>query len=249
MIYIEADGQAILIDAGISTREALRRMNKMGLSPEAIQAILITHEHADHCKGVDVFARRFQIPVYMTEGSAEGYIQGFSNVNHRALDIRSFSSGQSFRIGPFLIEPFPTPHDSRDSCGYVVWYRDIKSAVVTDLGHLPMLVRRRMDGCRALILESNHDEKMLLQGRYPLWLKQRILSRHGHLSNKTVARYIREHLDGWCEYLFLAHISKENNTPELALTSVLEALDDRRNRDTSVVLTSQDEPTPIITLE
>ena len=249
MVLVEADGVAVLIDAGISTREALRRMERVGLSPEPIQAVLLTHEHSDHCKGVDVLARRLKVPVYMSEGTAEGYIETYHRVNHRALDIRPFKTGKAFRVGPFLIEPFPTPHDSRDSCGYILWYRDIKMGVVTDLGHMPMLVRRRMHGARLLVLESNHDEKMLLQGPYPLWLKQRIMSRHGHLSNRMVAEYIREQLDGWCEYLFLAHISKENNTPERALASTMEALDARRNRDTRVVLTSQEAPTPVIQLE
>lgn len=245
MVYVEAEDKGILIDAGISTREAKRRMQPLGLDTQRVHAVLLTHEHADHCKGASVLCRSLNVPLYMSNGTATEY-NNLYLTNGRGPEIRTFNTGETLTIGPFLIEPFPTPHDARDSCGYVIWHRDIKAAVVTDLGHLPMLIRQKIHGSRMLVLESNHDERMLWEGRYPWWLKQRILSRHGHLSNAAVMEYLTAHLDGWCEYLFLAHISKENNTPEKALTSALEALNARGNRDTRIVLTSQDSPTPLL---
>ena len=248
MVHLQAEGETILIDAGISSRETGKRMAALGLAAETVRAVLISHEHADHCKGAPVLARKLGVPLYMTEGTAEAFRSTFAT-NGRETTIRTFQTGESIQIGPFLVEPFPTPHDAADSCGFVLWYRDIKASVVTDLGHLPLFIRKKIQGSRLLVLESNHDESMLWAGRYPWWLKQRILSRHGHLSNRTVAAYIREEVEAWCEYLFLAHISKENNSPELALRATMEALDERGNRSTRVVMTSQDEPTPVIEID
>ncbi len=245
-IWISADGFAILIEAGFSRRETFRRLELRGIEPETIQAILVSHEHSDHCKGLNILASHLDVPVYMPELSSAEYFRYMGNKLKQNLDIRPFRSGEMLSLGPFLIETFKTPHDSCDSCGFVVWYKKTKMTLLTDLGHIPLHAVDKLNHSRLILLESNHDIKMLIEGRYPDWLKKRILSRHGHLSNDDLTRYITMYLNGWCEHFFLAHISKENNTPELAYFNAKMALEERNLSDTQLHLTSQDEPSEII---
>ncbi len=242
MVYIEGRRGALVVDAGLSLREALRRMTAARISPDGICGILVTHEHADHGRGVGPLSCHFRVPVAASVGTA----QGFRAQGVVPYGLRTFQPGHRFSLGPFLVEPFPVPHDANQPVGYVIWDGPTKVAVVTDLGYLPLNVQSHVEGAELLILESNHDVELLLKGSYPPWLKQRILSRHGHLSNAAVAEFVRARLDKWCRYLLLAHLSQENNRPELALASVMNALYDRRNDETRVVLTSQDVPTPVL---
>lgn len=245
MVYIEGRRGALVVDAGLSLRETLRRMAAVRISPDGVCGILVTHEHADHGRGVGALSRHFRVPVAASVGTA----QGFQAQGVVPYGLQTFQPGHRFSLGPFLVEPFPVPHDANQPVGYVIWDGPTKVAVVTDLGYLPLNVQNHVEGAELLILESNHDVELLLKGSYPPWLKQRILSRHGHLSNAAVAEFVRARLDKWCRYLLLAHLSQENNRPELALASVMNALYDRRNDETRVVLTAQDVPTPVIEVE
>ncbi len=245
MIYIEGSRGSLVIDCGIPVREAFRRFDLVGIQPDGVVGILVTHEHSDHSRSVAPLSRRLRVPVVASQGTA-AYLRAQPS---RMYALQTFRPGYAFALGPFLIEPFPIPHDAMEPVGYVIWDRNVKLAVVTDLGYIPMNVQNHIDGAEILVLESNHDVQMLLRGSYPPWLKQRILSRHGHLSNADVAEYARTRLGTWCRFLFLAHLSKENNRPELAYMTVMEALSDRRNDETQVVLTSQDTPSRVITLD
>jgi phosphoribosyl 1,2-cyclic phosphodiesterase len=212
----------ILVDVGLSGRETARRLRECGLEPDKISAIVISHEHGDHCRGVGPFAKNLDIPVFMTEAALA--CSGLS------LDSRKYqriSSGESFDINGILFTGFSVPHDAIDPLGFVIEKDGVKIGVVLDLGYLSNLVIERLKGCDGIILESNHDVEMLKVGPYPWALKQRVMSRRGHLSNDSVAQYLGNDFDGKAEHVVLAHLSKNNNLPELALLSAQRALEAR----------------------
>jgi phosphoribosyl 1,2-cyclic phosphodiesterase len=212
----------ILVDVGLSGRETARRLRECGLEPDKISAIVISHEHGDHCRGVGPFAKNLDIPVFMTEAALA--CSGLS------LDSRKYqriSSGESFDINGILFTGFSVPHDAIDPLGFVIEKDGVKIGIVLDLGYLSNLVIERLKGCDGIILESNHDVEMLKVGPYPWALKQRVMSRRGHLSNDSVAQYLGNDFDGKAEHVVLAHLSKNNNLPELALLSAQRALEAR----------------------
>ena len=212
----------ILVDVGLSGRETARRLRECGLEPDKISAIVISHEHGDHCRGVGPFAKNLDIPVFMTEAALA--------CSGLALDSRKYhriGSGESFDINGILFTGFSVPHDAIDPLGFVIEKDGVKIGIVLDLGYLSNLVIERLKGCDGIILESNHDVQMLKVGPYPWALKQRVMSRRGHLSNDSVAQYLGNDFDGKAEHVVLAHLSKNNNLPELALLSAQRALEAR----------------------
>jgi len=212
----------ILVDVGLSGRETARRLRECGLEPDKISAIVISHEHGDHCRGVGPFAKNLDIPVFMTEAALA--------CSGLALDSRKYhriGSGESFDINGILFTGFSVPHDAIDPLGFVIEKDGVKIGIVLDLGYLSNLVIERLKGCDGIILESNHDVEMLKVGPYPWALKQRVMSRRGHLSNDSVAQYLGNDFDGKAEHVVLAHLSKNNNLPELALLSAQRALEAR----------------------
>jgi phosphoribosyl 1,2-cyclic phosphodiesterase len=212
----------ILVDVGLSGRETARRLRECRIEPEKIGAIVISHEHGDHCRGVSPFAKHLDIPVFMTDGTYNS-----SGMNLDSQKYRRINSGESFDIHGIQFTPFAVPHDSVDPLGFVVEKDGIKIAIALDLGYLSNLVVERLKGCDAIILESNHDIQMLKVGPYPWVLKQRVMSRCGHLSNDAVAQYLENDFDGKARHVVLAHLSKQNNLPELALLSAQRALEGR----------------------
>jgi len=212
----------ILVDVGLSGRETARRLRECGLEPHKISAIVISHEHGDHCRGVGPFAKNLDIPVFMTEAALA--------CSGLALDSRKYhriGSGESFDINGILFTGFSVPHDAIDPLGFVIEKDGVKIGIVLDLGYLSNLVIERLKGCDGIILESNHDVQMLKVGPYPWALKQRVMSRRGHLSNDAVAQYLGNEFDGKARHVVLAHLSKQNNLPELALLSAQRALEGR----------------------
>lgn len=214
----------ILVDVGLSGRETARRLRECGVEPEEISAIVISHEHGDHCRGVGPFAKELEIPVFMTEASFSGSGMTLDPKRHRAI-----SPGEQFDINGIGFTSFSVPHDSIDPLGFIIEKDGIKLAIVLDLGYLSNLVLERLKGCDGIVLESNHDVQMLKVGPYPWSLKQRVMSRRGHLSNDSVAQYLENDFDGTASYVVLAHLSKKNNLPELALLSAQRALESRSN--------------------
>ncbi len=217
-------GTHILVDVGLSGRETARRLREYGLTPGQISAIVVSHEHGDHCRGVGPLVKDLDVPVFMTEGA-------FGN-SGMILDSRKFrriTTGECFEVCGFFFTSFSVPHDSIDPLGFVVEKDGIKIGIVLDLGYLSNLVLERLRGCDGIILESNHDIQMLKVGPYPWALKQRVMSRRGHLSNDSVAQFLAHDFDGKAAHVVLAHLSKNNNLPELALLSAQRSLEGRSN--------------------
>jgi phosphoribosyl 1,2-cyclic phosphodiesterase len=218
-----SDGSThILVDVGLSGRETVRRLRECGIEPDAISAIVISHEHGDHCRGVSPFAKKLDIPVFMTDGTFSGSGMNLDPKKHQRIN-----SGESFDFRGIHFTSFAVPHDSVDPLGFVVEKDGIKIGIALDLGYLSNLVLERLKDCDGIILESNHDVQMLKIGPYPWALKQRVMSRRGHLSNDAVAQYLGNEFDGKARHVILAHLSKQNNLPELALLSAQRALEER----------------------
>jgi len=212
----------ILVDAGLSGKEIARRLDEYGLPPEKISAIVVSHDHGDHCRGVAPFVKNLDIPVFMTTAAFEAYGARVNPAKHRVI-----SPGESFEIGGIAVTCFSVPHDAEDPLGFVLEKEGVRIGIALDLGFMSNLVIERMKGCAGIVLESNHDVAMLKAGPYPWALKQRVMSRNGHLSNDAVARYLACDFDGTASHVILAHLSKNNNIPELALLSAQKALEER----------------------
>jgi phosphoribosyl 1,2-cyclic phosphodiesterase len=212
----------ILVDIGLSGKETARRLREVGLNPAGISAIVVSHEHGDHCRGVAPFAKDLEIPVFITNGALAA-----SQIRLDPSKLQHIESGVPFEIRGFLFTPFAVPHDSADPIAFCIEKNGVKIAVVLDLGYISNLVVERLRGCDAIVLESNHDVNMLKLGPYPWSLKQRVMGRKGHLSNDTVAEYLATGFDGKARHVVLAHLSKKNNLPELAMISAQNALEQR----------------------
>jgi phosphoribosyl 1,2-cyclic phosphodiesterase len=218
-----SDGDThILVDVGLSARETVRRLEECGLGADKISAIVLSHEHTDHCRGVMPFVKNLEIPVFLTDGALE--VSGLSLEPHRTRQIQS---GRGFDIDGIQFTPFSIPHDAADPLAFTIEKGGVKIAIVLDLGYISNLVVERLRECDAIILESNHDINMLKVGPYPWALKQRVMSRRGHLSNDSVAEYLTDGFDGRARHVLLAHLSRKNNLPELALLSAQRALEAR----------------------
>ena len=218
-----SDGDTnILVDVGLSGRETAKRLRECGLEPDKISAIIVSHEHGDHCRGVGPFTKDLDIPVFMTDGTMSNSGMILDSRKHRRIN-----SGESFEVYGLLVTCFSVPHDSADPLGFVIEKNGIKIGIALDLGFLSNLVLERLRGCDGIVLESNHDVQMLKVGPYPWSLKQRVMSRRGHLSNDSVAQFLENDYDGQAEHIVLAHLSKKNNLPELALLSAQRALEGR----------------------
>lgn len=211
-IFVEAGSARVLIDAGLSAREILRRLAEIGCDGSELDAILVSHEHSDHVRGVGSLARKLKIPILSSDATRRA---GSSSIGK--AEVIEFESGSSFQFKDLEIDPFPTTHDADDPVGFILECGAGRIGIATDLGIATRLVCEKLKGCRALILESNHDEEMLTNGPYPWPLKQRIRSRHGHLSNTESAALLDEVIHPGLEAVFLAHLSEVNNDPAIAL--------------------------------
>jgi phosphoribosyl 1,2-cyclic phosphodiesterase len=288
---ISSSRTRILVDAGLSCRELLKRMAIAGEDPAQLDAILITHEHQDHVSGLGVLARRLNIPVYFTEPTHRAWVRmmtprttmtyakwldhiqrekesraaavaaqtydiaaesaSITSVYAEAASLNTetteaedpdalatptkadpthlpavefFHSGTHFSIGDIDITPFTIPHDAADPCGFVFSSEGIRMAVATDLGYMPPNVKAALKRIDVLLLESNHDLEMLKDGPYPWSVKQRVLSRVGHLSNHATAEFLQKDYDGTAAWIILGHLSESNNAPELARIAAEQAL-------------------------
>jgi phosphoribosyl 1,2-cyclic phosphodiesterase len=237
-LYIESAESRILIDAGLSARELTRRLEGIGVRSEDLDALLVTHEHTDHCQGVGPLSRRYDLPVYLHHETRRALPK-----LGRIGEINEFASGDVFDFKDLRITTFPITHDAIAPVGYTIETTAGKIGVATDLGIATRLVCERLKGCRVLVLESNHDEDMLRDGSYPWHLKQRIRSNHGHLSNSASAELLRGLVSDKLEAVFLAHLSEENNCPDLALQSARCVLDSQNVCSPQLVVGRQDQPT------
>ena len=227
---LETQSTRLLVDCGLGKRETLARLAAIELSVDRIDGILITHEHADHCNGLPQMLGLWKAPLYVTEPTMDALHRALPDrLAKRLRGLETIQSGQHFSIGDIDVHAFQIPHDAADPIGFTFRTNGTKMALVTDLGYMPQLVKVHLRDADCLLLESNHDLDMLKVGPYPWVVKQRVLSRTGHLSNHAVSEYLsdQEGFDARARYLVLAHLSQENNNPDLARLSAEEALNRR----------------------
>ncbi len=243
---IASSSTRILLDAGISCRETFKRLKLLGEDPHRLSAILITHEHSDHVYGLLTLAKKLSVPVFMTGATHHAWNRAMRNDLGEAPELAHlefFCSGRHLQIGDIAITPFTIPHDAEDPVGFTFRAEGVKVAFATDLGYLPPNVSDHLGGCDLLVMESNHDLEMLRGGPYPWSVKQRVMSRVGHLSNESLADFFTSDYDGGAAYIVLAHLSEQNNHPDLALGAAEKALSSRRTLlHNRVLLASQAEP-------
>ena len=258
--YIETGETRILVDAGFSPLQIRKRLTTIGRTPENLSAILVTHEHSDHIAGILGLADKFHIPVFCNRGTQDGTIwamktkwdskkkptfEGVDGTAHlkKQVDWRLFETGASFEIGDVGIETFSIPHDAQDPVGFTLRTESGTIGFATDLGHVTKLVLERIRAANVLVLESNHDVKMLQDCPRRSWaLKQRILGRHGHISNVTAAETVAQIMSAGLRQLYLAHLSRECNKPELAEHVMAEQLHQIGAKHVQLQIAGQDVP-------
>jgi phosphoribosyl 1,2-cyclic phosphodiesterase len=220
-IYIAGGGTALLIDAGLSAKETLRRMETAGLDKDTVKSILLTHDHSDHCKGTRVLSEKLEAELYANEGTATS-LERMDPRLQRGFTI--FDGGGAFEINDLRIEPFQVPHDASDTVGFVIDDGSSRICIVTDIGQPTALVKVKMLNCDMIVVESNHDYDMLMESERSWSLKQRIAGRSGHLSNDDAAGLITETISSRLKNIVLAHLSEDCNTPHLARSTMIGAL-------------------------
>jgi phosphoribosyl 1,2-cyclic phosphodiesterase len=244
--YLETEQARILIDAGFSGRQIRQRLAQIGRTPECLHGILVTHEHTDHIQGLTALAGKLQIPVYcnrLTQDATERQLEA-------KFHCRLFATGSSFEIGDIAIDTFPVPHDAQDPVGFLIRTPAGNIGFLTDLGHATKLVIERVRCANALILETNHDMKLLQEDtRRPWSVKQRILSRHGHLCNDAAAQVAEQIVSAELRHLYLGHLSRDCNRPELAFRTVSDRLQKIGATHVKVESTSQDAACQTLMLE
>jgi len=211
---VQSGSTTVMVDCGFTIKEAVRRLERVGVKPAEISAILVTHEHGDHISGVGPFARKYHIPVHMTRGSWVPHRMGNLPQHHL------FCCHSPFTIGDLIITPFPVPHDAREACQFTFQNSGKKLGILTDTGMITPHIEESLDGCDALILETNHDVQMLRDGPYPPSLQARVGGDLGHLSNQQSAALIEKIDTSRLQHLVLAHLSEQNNLPEHAITAL-----------------------------
>lgn len=245
-ILMCAGNTRVLVDAGFSARKVAERLMSLDVAPESIDAIVVTHEHGDHTRGVGVYSRRHGTPVYMTERTRAACARLFRGRE----EILEYHPARPFLIGDVRIEPFLTVHDAADPVGVAVVDEctGLRVGIATDLGRPTAQIRHALSQCDLLILEANHDEVMLHMSDYPSSVKRRIASSHGHLSNQAAARLVRDLLHPRLAGVVLAHLSKECNRPSLARQVVGDALDNAGWRG-HLEVALQHRPTALLDVE
>lgn len=219
--YVGTENEAILIDVGINRKQVLLRMQERGLDPSKVVGIFISHEHADHTRGVRVLSKALKVPAYMTKGT----FQNMWNPNRPGL-YGIFDPGKPVLLGDFIIRPFIKKHDAANPCSFTVEVKGKHIGVMTDIGSTCDKVHAHLNICDAVFLESNYDHEMLENGTYPERLKARVLSDVGHLSNEQAKELVDNHAGDKLQHIILSHLSGENNTPELAY-EVFKPLEDK----------------------
>jgi phosphoribosyl 1,2-cyclic phosphodiesterase len=233
--YIGTEEEAIFVDAGLSCRETEKRMKRLGLSMEKVKAIFVSHEHSDHIRGIPGISKKHQLPVYITPRTLE-HARLSPNIPH----IMPFQAYEPVQVGGLSITAFPKFHDASDPHSFVVSFQGLNIGVFTDIGAPCEHVIKHFKLCHAMFLEANYDDAMLTAGRYPAFLKMRIQGNKGHLSNQQALDLFRTHKPPFMSHLFLSHLSKDNNCPEL-----VKELFEAQSNGTEVVVASRFEETQL----
>jgi phosphoribosyl 1,2-cyclic phosphodiesterase len=240
---IATDHCKILVDGGLSARQLVLRLAQCGVAPEQLDGVLLTHEHGDHVCGLEVLCRKFDVPIYCNALTAEAIRCDGLFAQHG--NWRIFSTGSDFSVCDVTVQTFPVPHDAVDPIGFAFHAGSCGLGFITDLGYATKMIIERLREVQTLVIETNHDEKLLQNDKHRPWpVKQRIQSRHGHLSNSAAAGVIEELLRGKIERVVLGHLSRDCNTPELALEVVRAALAKCDKIDIELHCASQSEISP-----
>jgi len=244
--FIGTPGTGLLVDAGLSGRETVRRATLANLPLDRLAAVLLTHEHHDHTCGLGVLQRRHRVALYANSGTIDR-LEKLGR--HELLRWTVFQTGSPFELGDFRVEPFSVPHDALDPVGFIFTSGGVKVGVVTDMGMATTLIRERLRHCRILVVEANHDEHLLKQSGRPWSLIQRILGRQGHLSNEALAAMLVEIAHPGMTDVLLAHLSRECNEPALAEREVRRALAARGHGHIRIHMTYPDRPSQVVRVE
>jgi len=237
---------AVLVDCGLSCRQIKLRLRTLGIEPRRLRAILITHEHMDHIAGARVTAKTFGVPVFMTNVCRERIRGGRMDVPDEG--VRLFKPGHRFTVGALEVEPFRVAHDSVDPVGFAVGIGDERVGLATDMGSANRKVIEVLRSCRAVLLEFNHDVRMVRGGEYPWSLKERVLSRVGHLSNEQARDIVIALRQGRTEEIWMGHLSESNNTPQLALEAARAGVGPRASKRIALRMAEQDAPSALVHL-
>ncbi len=225
-VYVGTEYTNILIDAGLSGKKIEEGLRELELTGNDIDAVFVTHEHIDHVDGIGVLSRRYNIPIYATEGTWANMPSKVKAETIRPDFKRCVYADENTVFNDLLIKPFEIPHDAAEPVGYSIMTDKDKITIATDIGHISDVIKENVKGSSLLLLESNHDVDMLKNGSYAYNLKQRILSDYGHLSNINAGKFLSDFADSRLKYVFLGHLSKENNTPRVAFDTVKDIVTD-----------------------
>lgn len=236
--YIESDKAKILIDIGNTSKYVKEKLEEFGVEPEELDAILITHTHVDHIKGLKVFEKKYHVPVYITDKM------------YKSLDFLDsyIPLSDEFDIKDIHITAIKTSHDVEDSRGYIISNNNKSIVYITDTGYINNKYFNILSNRNLYIMESNHDVEMLTNGKYPFQLRQRILSDKGHLSNYDSAKYLSSFIGDNTKYILLAHLSEENNTEELAYETLISRLNNDNKHVDNIIILKQDKETELISV-
>lgn len=246
-IYVANDDTNLLVDVGISKKRIVEGLDSIGVDVADIDGILVTHEHVDHIKSVGVMARAYNVPIYGTYDTLKAIHEYKSTGNIEQSLYRPIKADNVFNIKSLAIRPFTTSHDAVDPVCYTFHSNDKKIGVATDLGEYDDYIISNLEGCNVLLLEANYDRNMLQVGPYPYYLKQRIVGNKGHLSNVNTGELLKHIISDKLKYIFLGHLSKENNYPELAYETVKVELEDVL-RDSILKVAHRDKPSELVTV-
>ncbi len=240
-LHVQAGSTRFLVDCGLSCKEMEVRMEDARLDPDAVQGILVTHEHSDHIRGISVFSRRYNTPVY----ASQGLWRKLSWRDPNWHEVRPFVSNSPFQLNDVTVMPVRVPHDAADPVAFRIEYNKRRFGHLTDLGWIPGPVRDAFRSCDTLVLESNHDPRMLREGPYPAYLKHRVASKVGHLSNEESAGLLESLADERLQTVILAHLSETNNRPDLARHPAENVLSSRW-KQARLMLAQQGVPLPTV---
>jgi phosphoribosyl 1,2-cyclic phosphodiesterase len=225
--FIGTQTKGILIDAGIGVRTIKKQLKEIGIGFENIYGVFVTHDHADHIKAVGVLGEKYHIPIYSTKLILDGINQSYCVTEKLNGSRRYIEKGETIKLLDFQITAFPVSHDGTDNVGYTIQYNDKRFTIATDLGYINEHAASHIVLANYLVIEANYDEDMLLKGPYPQHLKQRILGEKGHLSNIAAGQFLANNYNDQLEYIYLCHLSKDNNLPEIAYTTIQSCLEEK----------------------
>lgn len=233
-LFIETNDTKILVDTGESCKKITEALSNIDVSIDSINAIIVTHEHIDHVKGLGTISKKFNIPVYANSKTWDAMPLQKDKIDES--NIRTFNIKESFEIRDLKISPFSIPHDAANPCGFNIYYNDNKISIATDLGHITSNILHNLENSSFILLESNYDPNILKCSPYPYHLKQRISGPNGHLSNDIAGKTISHLINTGLKQVMLGHLSKENNFPELAYKTVVENLLENNYNESSIRL-------------